>query len=786
MADRYDLAIGDLVTLRVNRLGLDSYRIVGLVFQPYLYFGGNQGEAAFYAAYDDAQQIIGFTGYSSIYVRFENFSIARQEAGNVRKTLTNSSPYKIVFYLLDNPDQNAFIVGVRQLDRVLVILAVVAIIVAGFLVTNVVSTIVAEQRQQMGAMKAMGATRFDIIIIYLLMAFGYGVIGTLPGLLLGIPLGQRAAEAVAPLANTILEDTTPPLRAVGLGLGLGLGIPILAALLPVLNASHVTIIEAMTDIGINAVYGKGLFPRLIKKLHLPATAHQALNQIVHRKARLALTILTLTLAVSAFMGMFAVFYTLNSVIHDVRDRLNYKAILDPTHLEMQDLMQSLLISDPVRQIQPGVAIELRLNWPDPAVTDGSAAETADEENNRLFVTGIDTQTALDNLVIIEGSDWKDDPNRPGVVLTPKLAERFEKQVGDTIHLETPTHAGEFEVIGIAEYPLETAFMEWQHLAAFVGEIKDAPTPNAYWEKVRLKTENGDAVLDDQMIWAIGIDERVGDYLVPGYDPAAPGLIISEDLAAAAGLVAGEMLIVEKADTSTLDAITASTEGTYPIINVVQASASERNLLLRFAPEEVQHNPDLLIVALYWSDLATLMNFDYRQITPRTFSFNLANPTDPDYYFARPVAVYNNELSFADRIAQTIVGLGMLMTFASLLMALVGTIGLLTITLISVFERQREIGVMRSVGATSRQIFGQFLLEGLLIGLIAWLIGLPVSYFLSRLLIENVPFSEVIRFQFPALTVILGFVGVMFLTAAATLYPSLVAARRTVSDILRYQ
>ena len=51
-----------------------------------------------------------------------------------------------------------------------------------------------------------------------------------------------------------------------------------------------------------------------------------------------------------------------------------------------------------------------------------------------------------------------------------------------------------------------------------------------------------------------------------------------------------------------------------------------------------------------------------------------------------------------------------------LIALVGALGLLMAISMSVFERQKEIGVMRSIGAGSSTVATQFLTEGLLIGL----------------------------------------------------------------------
>jgi len=117
---------------------------------------------------------------------------------------------------------------------------------------------------------------------------------------------------------------------------------------------------------------------------------------------------------------------------------------------------------------------------------------------------------------------------------------------------------------------------------------------------------------------------------------------------------------------------------------------------------------------------------------------------------------------------------------------VGGIGLLAITSIGVFERQREIGVMRSVGASSLIVLREFLLEGLLIGALAWVIGLPLSYLLSRLLVDTIPFSDAITFRYTLLAPLIGLIGVLFVTGAATLYPSIAAARKTVAEILRYQ
>jgi putative ABC transport system permease protein len=150
-----------------------------------------------------------------------------------------------------------------------------------------------------------------------------------------------------------------------------------------------------------------------------------------------------------------------------------------------------------------------------------------------------------------------------------------------------------------------------------------------------------------------------------------------------------------------------------------------------------------------------------------------------------IAYFDNTRAFEDDQAEIILTAGAVFNIASLVMAAVGAVGLLTMLFISVFERQREIGVMRSVGATSRAIVSQFLTEGLLIGMIAWLIGLPLSYGIATALTSLLPVGE-FGFSYPPVVAVLGLLGMLVMAGLASIWPSLSAARRTVSDILRYQ
>jgi putative ABC transport system permease protein len=154
--------------------------------------------------------------------------------------------------------------------------------------------------------------------------------------------------------------------------------------------------------------------------------------------------------------------------------------------------------------------------------------------------------------------------------------------------------------------------------------------------------------------------------------------------------------------------------------------------------------------------------------------------------SRISAEFTNQVELAELITQIIVIFGFTLSLAALLIALVGGIGLLTTLSISVFERQREIGVMRSVGASTTDVAIQFLIEGLIVGLFAWLLAVPLSLLLRLALLELLPFGDEIEVSYPIVTLPVGLIGMLVLVGIASLWPSFSASRKTVSDILRYQ
>lgn len=146
---------------------------------------------------------------------------------------------------------------------------------------------------------------------------------------------------------------------------------------------------------------------------------------------------------------------------------------------------------------------------------------------------------------------------------------------------------------------------------------------------------------------------------------------------------------------------------------------------------------------------------------------------------------NDYLAYSDE--DPLLFIKLLVTGVAVLILLLGALGLVNISMVTVRQRIREIGIRRSFGATAGRVFFAVMMESVVATVVAGIAGVAlavlavknpwVSSFVSQG-VQDVP-------PFPIEAALIGLASATFVGALAGLLPALVAVRVKVIDAIRY-
>jgi putative ABC transport system permease protein len=445
----FDIHEGDKLYIRVANRETEI-TINGVVYDQNVQppsFGGN---AQFYTTLEEYGHLTGSENFTRIFASTAQFdteqatAIANEMQDKLEKQgmmVGGASPRG---GSIADPSKHFFQDPLDGLFFIMGFLAAVALVLGLFLVYNTITALINRQINQIGILKAIGAGRGTIFLVYLTIVFAYGVMA----LLISIPLSAVAARTLGDYLMAAFNaegafELSPV--AIYAQVIIALVAPVLASLGPLWTGARITVREAISNYGLRAE--ASLLDRIMAKVrHLPELLALTVSNTFRHKQRVILTQITLVLSGLIFMTVMTTRDTANYTFGDLLfSILRFDVNFATERPERVDRLEAVALS------QPGVrAVEV---WDLENATMRLAGQDETNDDKRAAVFGVPLPTNLYGPQMVAGR-WLQPGDGNVVVLNQKLADEAGVAIGDTVTLKIGVDKeSDWRVVGLLFDPI---------------------------------------------------------------------------------------------------------------------------------------------------------------------------------------------------------------------------------------------------------------------------------------------------------------------------------------------
>jgi putative ABC transport system permease protein len=359
----------------------------------------------------------------------------------------------------------------EQLASIMTAFTVLAMFAGLVLIANTMTTLIGEQRREIGVMKAIGGTRTQIRRVYLRTALLLGAAGSL----IGAGLGLLVANAVVRFFGNffgISPGFAVSIPVVIASVVVGLIAPPLAALPAIRRGSRLSVREGLEEVPALRG-GQAAVDRLLRRItFLPRTAQIGVRSVTRRARRSITTVAQIALAVGTLLAVLALIDTVTNTTNQVWNQARWDVELNTSVGTQFDARARRLIraTPGVANAQPYLMNLLRFKGKDGwlyAFPRQPMFETPITEG-RMFTPA---DTASQARV---------------VVIAANFARTTGTEVGDRVMLQTAAGPASFRVIGKTS-------SQWYNGTGFfaplstVQEILGRHTVNGYLVRTRSRS-----------------------------------------------------------------------------------------------------------------------------------------------------------------------------------------------------------------------------------------------------------------------------------------------------------
>jgi putative ABC transport system permease protein len=330
---------------------------------------------------------------------------------------------------------------------IFIVFSFMILVLGSILVATSMATLMVKQVRQIGVMKTIGANSVQIITMYALMM----VLLCVLALVIAIPLSRLAAAGfyrqLATLLNLEINDDSIPYWVAMIQVASGLIIPLIAAALPVIRGSRISVKKALDNFGVVQKYGAATswIMRFSQLNFFSETFRLAIRNVFRQRSRLVMTLGLLAAGGAMFMTALNVSEAWNTNLKRI-----YVQRLYDLEVHLNDFTPTDSIIKKIKAL-PGVRTAEAWSSLPTSVSKGNALNITstypDKGHASFTMLALPVPTQLVDPTIVEGS-WLRDPRARDVVLNQSA--RGSLKLGDEVSLALDGKASAWKVIGFVE------------------------------------------------------------------------------------------------------------------------------------------------------------------------------------------------------------------------------------------------------------------------------------------------------------------------------------------------